>query len=133
MEPGQNLESAARANSKQRLTPLLVVVLPPARFMAASACTLAVSPSGAVTLSETCPKHYKTGMVVPILTSPPANRATVAWTGCDPAVTDDPWTCKVTMNTIRTTNLRSCSAGSLHVLHRQRERGSSKGKILRFF
>ena len=61
-------------------------------------CTITYG-AGGVSLSGTCEKTFKTGTVLLIGATPPAGGGTVAWTGCDEQLTDDPLTCKVTLNT----------------------------------
>jgi hypothetical protein len=69
------------------------------------ACTVTYS-GGRVTLSGTCSKSFKTGMVLLIKAAPPPNGGTVSWTGCDVAQTDDPLTCKVTLSSSKRINAR---------------------------
>jgi hypothetical protein len=68
-------------------------------------CTVTFA-GGRVTLSGTCSKSFKTGTVLLIRATPPANGGTAAWSGCDVAVTEDPLACRVTLNSNRRINAR---------------------------
>jgi Galactose oxidase-like, Early set domain/Kelch motif len=87
-------------------------------------CAVTFSPSG-VTLSGACSKSFKTGTVLLIKANPPANGGTVTWANCDPVVTDDPLTCKVTLNTNKTINARFAPPPSTYMLTVQGGAGGS--------
>jgi hypothetical protein len=86
-------------------------------------CT--VTYSGQVTLSGSCSKAFKTGTVLLIRANPPANGGTVTWSNCDPPVTDDPLSCKVTLNTTKTINAKFGPAPNSYVLTVQGGAGGS--------
>jgi hypothetical protein len=67
-------------------------------------------------MSSTCSKDFKKDMVLLVLARPTANGGTVAGTGCDQAVTDDPLSCKVTMSSDRRIGVRFDPPPSSHAL-----------------
>ena len=67
-------------------------------------CTISYSASG-VTLTGTCGKDYKAGMVLTV-TAAPSGGGTAVWSGCDGAVTENPLACQVTMSTARTITIK---------------------------
>lgn len=87
-------------------------------------CTVTVA-SGRVTLSGTCSKNFKTGTVLLIQATPPANGGTVTWAGCDPLLTDDPLTCKVTLNTTKTIDAKFAPPPNTYMLAIQGGAGGS--------
>jgi Domain of unknown function (DUF1929)/Kelch motif/Galactose oxidase, central domain len=88
------------------------------------ACTVTYTGQG-VTLSGTCSKTFKTGTVVLLRATPPANGGTVAWSNCDPAVTDDPLGCKVTLSANKTINAKFGPPPNSHLLTVQGGAGGS--------
>jgi Domain of unknown function (DUF1929)/Kelch motif len=65
-------------------------------------CTISYSPTtGNTTLTGTCGKDYKSGMVLTV-TAAPTGGGTAVWSDCDQAVTENPLACQVTMSTART-------------------------------
>jgi Galactose oxidase-like, Early set domain len=87
-------------------------------------CTVTVTGT-TVTTSGTCTKDFKTGMVLLVLARPPANGGTVAWTGCDAAVTEDPLSCKVTMSSDRQIGVKFAPAPNSYALAVQPGSGGS--------
>jgi hypothetical protein len=67
-------------------------------------CTINYSANG-VTLTGTCGKDYKAGMVLTV-TATPAGGGTAVWSGCDGPVTENPLACQVTMSTARTITIK---------------------------
>jgi hypothetical protein len=67
-------------------------------------CTITYSASG-VTLTGTCGKEYKAGMVLTV-TAAPSGGGTAVWSGCDGPVTENPLACQVTMSTARTITIK---------------------------
>src|SRR5688572_27315949 len=63
-------------------------------------CTITYA-SGRVTTRGTCAKDLKSGFVISV-TAIPSPGSTVAWTGCDAPVTDNPLACQVTMTSPKT-------------------------------
>jgi hypothetical protein len=87
-------------------------------------CSVTYS-GGRVSLSGTCSKSFKTGTVVVIRATPPANGGTVAWSGCDAPLTDDPLGCKVTLNANKRINARFAPPPNSYVLAVQGGAGGS--------
>ena len=67
-------------------------------------CTVSYTATG-VTLTGTCGKDYKEGMVLTV-TAAPSGGGTATWSGCDTGVTENPLACQVTMNTARTITIK---------------------------
>lgn len=63
-------------------------------------CTVTYA-SGRVTTRGTCAKDFKNGFVLTI-TATPSPGSTVAWTGCDTPVTENPLSCLVSMTSPKT-------------------------------
>ena len=87
-------------------------------------CTVTVA-SGQISLSGLCSKSFKGGMVVLVKATPPANGGTVTWTNCDPVLTDDPLTCKVTLSASKTINAKFLPPPNMFTLAVQGGAGGS--------
>ena len=88
------------------------------------ACTVTFS-GGRVSLSGTCSKDFKTGTVLLLKATPPANGGTVAWTGCDAALTEDPLSCRVTLDGSKGINAKFAPPPNSYVLTVQGGAGGS--------
>src|SRR5215207_8484360 len=64
-------------------------------------CTVNVSTSGVVSLSGTCSRSLRLGMVITLTAKPVGNNVLARWVGCV-AAPENPYTCQVTMDQNRT-------------------------------
>jgi hypothetical protein len=77
-------------------------------------CTITYSGTS-TTMTGTCGKDYKTGMVL-TLTAAPSGGGTAVWAGCDGAVTENPLACQVTMNVARPVTIKFSQPASSFAL-----------------